>query len=154
MNRLYMVVFGGIVQYDHAKCSTARIDAHNDVTMGALEAVEQWPYHETIGFEHVGNLALEGGGGESPRLSRKDPTIDAYLLAHFNPPRNNGRLAIRLPAGIDSLPYSIDSLLDWVRLEAGVRPVAFTTRAVPPSHVLPCDTAICPPQPVPRDQRL
>jgi hypothetical protein len=102
------------------------------------------------------NLALEGGGGESPRLSRKDPHIDAYLMAHFNPPQHIDRLAFRLPAGIDSLPYSIDSLLDWVRLEATRRPVAFTP-VVEPTKYAPWRGWVgvnCPPRPVARDQSL
>ena len=43
------------------------------------------------------------------------------------------RLAFHLPAGVDSLPYSIDSLLDWVRLEPSVAPVAFTA---PPIEIV------------------
>ena len=110
------------------------------------------------------NLALEAGGGQSPRLARKDSTADSYLVVHFNSPQHiaeqafletsadgkgktqtgeapaqppvravaagPSRLAFHLPTGIDSLPYSIDSLLDWVRLEPSVAPVAFTVPLV------------------------
>ena len=117
------------------------------------------------------NLALEAGGGESPRLARKDPNATASLVVRFSSPQNiaeqafletdndgkgnsltgeplsqpnvlsvaagPSRLAFHLPADIDTLPFTLDSLLDWVRLEPSIVPVAVTPSALRPIHPHP-----------------
>ena len=60
-----------------------------------------------------------------PGLEKPGSSPDFPLLA---PTRTAGpsRLAFRLPAGTNALPYSLPDLLDWVRLEQSVVPVAQT----------------------------
>ena len=53
------------------------------------------------------------------------------------------RLAFHLPTGVDSLRYSIDSLLDWMRLEPSVAPVAFTA---PPLEIVQPQPVHIPPR--------
>src|SRR4029077_5479759 len=94
------------------------------------------------------NLALEGGGAQAPQLRVKDTNLPAYLVARFNGPKNlaeqafveadppayevpttppvqslaagPSHLAFRIPASITSLPYSLGSLLDWVKLQQSI----------------------------------
>jgi hypothetical protein len=94
------------------------------------------------------NLAMEGGGGQAPQLKVKDTNQPAYLVARFNTPQNiaeqafleadppsnetptappvrsfaagPSHLAFQLPDGQTSLPYSLDSLLDWVKLQQSI----------------------------------
>jgi hypothetical protein len=95
------------------------------------------------------NLALEGGGGQAPQLKVKDPNLPAYLIARFNGPQNiaeqafleadppqpgepptappvqnvaagPSHLAFRLPQGTTSLPYTLGSLLDWLKLQQSI----------------------------------
>jgi len=95
------------------------------------------------------NLALEGGGGTAAELKVKDPKQPAYVVVQVSSPQNiaeeaflevdppgvgetpglppvkklaagASRLAFRLPANTTSLPYSFQSLLEWVQLEESV----------------------------------
>jgi hypothetical protein len=103
------------------------------------------------------NLAMEGGGGQDPRLVVKDPTQPAYMVARFDSPQNlaehsifetyptdshnppnqvtgetlpspplqayaagPSRLAFQLPSGTGVLPYTLDSLLNWISLTPSV----------------------------------
>ena len=94
------------------------------------------------------NLALEGGGGTVPQFKLKDTTQPAYLVARFDAPQNiaeqafleadppfnenptqppvqslaagPSHLAFKLPDGSTGLSYSLDSLLDWVKLTQNV----------------------------------
>ena len=58
------------------------------------------------------------------------------------------RLAFQFPAGVNALLYSLDSLLDWVKLEPSVAPVAQlsdTEQIIPPPTIrepVPTETAI------------
>lgn len=94
------------------------------------------------------NLAMEGGGGQAPQLKIKNTNQPAYLVARFNGPQNiaeqafleadppsnetptappvhsfaagPSHLAFRFPDGQTSLPYSLGSLLDWVKLQQSI----------------------------------
>jgi hypothetical protein len=97
---------------------------------------------------HFFNLALEGGGGSPTSLKIKDKDQPAFLVARFDSPQNiaeqafleaaqpanenptappvkalaagPSHLAFQLPADVSSLPYSLESLLDWTSLPQSV----------------------------------
>ncbi|HWY45334.1 MAG TPA: hypothetical protein VNX66_17685 [Candidatus Sulfotelmatobacter sp.] len=113
------------------------------------------------------NLALEGGGGQTPQLKIKDADQPAYLVARFNAPQNiaeqafleadppanedptpapvqalaagPSHLAFQLPTGMTSLPYALDALLDWVKLPQSVIDTKGLKVLRPP---LPTETSI------------
>lgn len=97
------------------------------------------------------NLRLDASRRDAPMLVHDDPSQDAFLVAVFPPQsfaeqalgetdspstseianapgeynaRLSGptRLAFRVPAGVE-IPYSVEGLLDWSRLEPSLTPV-------------------------------
>jgi hypothetical protein len=116
---------------------------------------------DVLGF----NLALDPNASPAePRLSRIDRDRDAYLVFAFPPQsiveaayfpeapnepdlqkpgippiarRMAGlsRLAFRLPPAVESVPYTIDGLLDWSRWELSVAPVAAVTPDTPKNRL-------------------
>jgi hypothetical protein len=91
------------------------------------------------------NLALEGAGGQSPRLAKIDGTKDALITARFNAPQNlaeqafeeqppeplvtppvavlstgPSRLVFTLAGNANSLAYTVDSLFDWKQFDLNV----------------------------------
>ena len=94
------------------------------------------------------NLLLDTSAAAPARLVRHHPGKAAYIVVHF-PPQHVGeqaffesdpkdplsrpaqarlagpsRLVFRLPAGMDDLPYTVDALLDWGKLEPSLVPAA------------------------------
>jgi hypothetical protein len=92
-----------------------------------------------------GNLALEGGGGQAPRLARINAAADGLLTARFNAPQNivdqafpevppplpasppvqalaagPSRLVFKLGAGVSQVPYDLAGLLQWVAYDLNV----------------------------------
>jgi hypothetical protein len=96
------------------------------------------------------NLAVEGGGGISPRLVRIDKNKDAFVKVRFNAPQNIGEqafvetslpppvtappvlalaagpstLVFKLGAGVVSLDYTVANLLDWKQFDLSVSKAA------------------------------
>jgi hypothetical protein len=91
------------------------------------------------------NLALEGGGGQAPRLARISAAADALLTARFNAPQNiveqafpevppplpasppvaalaaePSRLVFKLGVGANTVPYDLAGLLRWVSYDLNV----------------------------------
>ncbi len=99
------------------------------------------------------NMSLETAGDAGPRMVRTDPTEPAYMIVHF-PPQSvaerayfetadpeggdtqfltvptasrlagESRLAFRVPDSVESIPYSIEGLLDWTSLPLNVAATA------------------------------
>ena len=99
------------------------------------------------------NLSLETTGDAGPRMVRNDPAEPAYMIVHF-PPQNitersyfetedpeggdtqfmavptasrlagPSRLAFQVPDSIESIPYTIEGLLDWTDLPQSVASTA------------------------------
>jgi hypothetical protein len=114
-----------------------------------------------LNFEFV-NLRLEAGADKPARLVRQQQNRAAYILVTFPPqaigeqafyetetagspgdesptmpPVNNriagpSRLAFRLPAGVNEIPYTMEALLSWTHYDHALVP-----SALPPSLLLP-----------------
>lgn len=109
------------------------------------------------------NLALEGGGGVSPRLVRIDNSKDAFVKVRFNAPQNIAEqafletnapppvaappvqalaagpstLVFKLTAGVVSVDYIADTLLDWKQFDLNVSAAASLPDPPPPPKNAP-----------------
>jgi hypothetical protein len=71
--------------------------------------------------QHVGEQAFfEVDANFSTTITSSDPLIRPAQARLAGP----SRLAFRLPAGMDELPYTVDALLDWGKLEPSLVPAA------------------------------
>ena len=71
--------------------------------------------------QHVGEQAFfEVDANFSTTIKSSDPLIRPAQARVAGP----SRLAFRLPAGMDELPYTVDALLDWGKLEPSLVPAA------------------------------
>jgi hypothetical protein len=115
------------------------------------------------------NLALEGGGGVSPRLVLIDAANPGFVKVRFNAPQNIAEqafletalpppvtappvqalaagpstLVFGLGAGVHSVDYTIDTLLDWKAFDLNVSQAASLPDPPPPPASAP---APAPPQ--------
>jgi YVTN family beta-propeller protein len=113
-----------------------------------------------LDFDFV-NLRVDAGPNKPAKLVRVDPAQAALIIVNFAPQHvaervlsedqevsaplqsriaGESRLAFRLPNGVNELPYTLESLLDWSKLEPSLVPAAVpstTFPAVPPPIVEP-----------------
>ena len=102
---------------------------------------------DLLALEFVfGNLALEGGSDIGTRLAQIDPSKDGLLTARFNAPQNiaeqafaeepppppvtappvqalsagPSRLVFKLTAGVTTIDYSVEALLDWKQYDPSI----------------------------------
>ena len=110
-----------IVRKDPSQPSylVARFNSPQNIAEQAY--LEEFP--DTGGHPAPPGGNLQNFGAETPGTGSDFPPIAQTRAA------GPSRLAFRLPTGTDALPFSLDDLLSWAKLEQSVVPVAAGTRS-------------------------